>query len=146
MNLLALITRLNKLESKAASQTKTIPAAAAGVTVTAAGGGSYAKGAYAEVVAASGVTTNYRPTALVINLISAVDEYEIDIATGTAAAEVVVSTHKFSALAANGNARIELGSIVNVSKNIRLAARIGCNDAVARTIKLSAEYIDNQPA
>lgn len=146
MNLLALVTRLNNLESQFAYQTKVVPASATGVNVTCGVGATMSsKGAYVEVIAASGVTTKYRPMALVINLISGVDEYEIDLATGGAGSEVIVSTHKFAANAANAAVRIELSSIADVAKNVRFAARIGCTDSSGRTIKLSLEYIDNQP-
>lgn len=143
MNLLALVTKIDRLLKEQDSQVKIIPAAGAGVTVTAHAGGSYARGAWVELVPASTVTTDSKVRTLVCELMSAVDEYEIDIGTGGAGAEVVVSTHKVTALAANGGARVTVGSMATIPANTRVAVRIGCLDAVARTMAVSAEYIDS---
>ena len=128
---------LDRIQQNFSKQPKVIPAGAAGVTATANAAGGYAKGAYVELAAASVITTKYKPTALVIDNISAADEYEVELASGGAGSETTIGTFKFGA-----EGRIQIPSIAAVDANTRLAARIGCNDAVARTANISVEYID----
>ena len=123
------------------SQIKAHPPELAAVTVT--GGADLAtKGVYAEVVAALAITTKYRPVALVIDSVSAIDDLEIDIATGAAAAEVVVSTHRISPTAIGDCRRIPIPSIADIAANTRLAVRAS-SAAGATTLDVSIEYIDN---
>ena len=137
MNLLALVTRILRVEKLFTSQTKVYPSEAAGVTVTAAAGGGFAKGTYAQVVPVATITTVHRVTAIVVDNPSAADEYEIDIATGLAASEVVVGTIKVT-----GAGRYQF-NCANIDANTRIAARIGCLDAVARTAGITFEYSDD---
>lgn len=137
MNLLALTARLDRLEQLTTSETKTAPAAAAGVTTTCNAAANFVKGAYAQIVPAAGITTRFRPSAIVVDNPSAADEYEIQLAKGAAAAEVVVCTIKVT-----GAGRYPINCDY-VEANTRIAARAGCLDAVARTIGVTIEYADN---
>lgn len=144
-NNLSLTAKLDTLKSNqtklleyANSEPKIYPDTAVGVTVTAAGGGTFARGAYSQIVAAAGIATKFRITAIVVQNVSAADEWEIDLAAGTAASEVDFATFKFV-----GDGRVEISSIADVAAGARLAARIGCLDAVARTAKITVEYIDS---
>ena len=136
-DLAALTALLDEVLEERNVEPKVIPALAAGATVTAAAAGAYAKGAYVELVAAAGITTTYKPIGLVIDNMSAADEFEIELARGAPAAEIVIGTFKFGA-----DGRLAIPSLRRLDANMRLAARVGCFDAVARTVNISVEYID----
>tara|TARA_R110002020_G_scaffold389685_1_gene600271 strand:+ start:76 stop:498 length:423 start_codon:yes stop_codon:yes gene_type:complete len=138
MNLLALTARLDRLEQTQNSVPGVKPAGAAGVTATAHAGGSFARGAYIEIAAASSITSKYRPTAVILDNLSAGDEFEVDLAVGGAGSETVVATIRVCE-----HGRKILTSCPYVDANARLAARIGCRDAVARTAGISVEFIDS---
>tara|TARA_R110000751_G_scaffold76798_3_gene154772 strand:- start:393 stop:818 length:426 start_codon:yes stop_codon:yes gene_type:complete len=137
MNLLALVARLQKFLEYLQSEPKVYPDTAVGVEATAAAGGAFARGAYVQIVPASTITTRMRPNAIIISNPSAADEWEIDIATGSALSEVDVGTFKF-----NGAETVVIPCIAEIDANVRIACRIGCFDAVARTAEVSLGYID----
>jgi len=136
MNLLALVTRLDKLKAYQTSTTKLYPGEAAGVTATANGAGGFAKGTYAQISSGLVFATRYKPTAIIVTNASAVDEYEIDLATGAAASEVLGGTFKVT-----GNGRYPI-TFAEVAEQTRIAVRIGCLDGVARTLEIGIEFID----
>lgn len=137
MNLLATTTRLDRLEQIATATVKVAPAAAAGVTATAHAGGAFAKGAYVQIIPAAAVTSRFRLSAIISDNQSAADEYEIDIAKGLAAAEVIIATIK---VPEHGRFLISSDYLL---PGTRISARIGVRDAVARTCDISVEFSDN---
>lgn len=112
------------------------PNLAAGATATAdAAGWTY--GLYAEV-AAAGPANAYKVTGICVDSPSAGDLYQVEIATGAGAAEVPYATIKFECSTDAGFV-IPLvltgaGEIVGAT---RIAARIACAGAVARTLGIS---------
>tara|TARA_R110000751_G_scaffold81024_5_gene163242 strand:+ start:6953 stop:7390 length:438 start_codon:yes stop_codon:yes gene_type:complete len=141
MNLLALVAKLDRLLRGLDSEVKTYPTTAAGVVVTA-GAATYAKGGtWVEVIPASTVTTDFKPVAIVAEIISTIDEYELEIASGLAAAEVVISTHKFANIANLGTARVQIASIATQPANTRLSLRLSSKDG-SNTASVSLEYVD----
>jgi hypothetical protein len=141
MNLLALTARLDRLLQYLDSQVKTYPTTAVGVTATA-GAATYAKdGTWVEIIPASTVTTDYSVVAMALDIITTVDEYEIELGTGTAASEVVVSTHKFASAITSGETRIDISSMAQIPANTRLAVRLSSKDG-SNSANVSVEYID----
>lgn len=136
-NLLALVSRLDRIESETNTVPSIVPSGATGVTLTAAAGGAFARGAYAELAAASAISSKYKPVAVIVEAVSAADEYEIDLAVGLAGSEADIGRIRVT-----GAGRYTLPSCSYGSANARLAARVGCFDAVARTANIAVEYID----
>ena len=135
---------LTDVSESASSIVKTAPPAAAGVTVTAGAAGLANKGAYAQVLATGAITTKSKFVAVCVSNPSALDDFEIDLATGAGGAEVVKSTHRFSLDGVNDSARIMIpSSPVNSGPpaNTRLAARVS-STAGGTTADVCIEYID----
>jgi hypothetical protein len=113
---------------------KVIPSAAAGITVTA-GGSVWANGSWAQLRAASGA-------ALVIvgvvfgNPLTGAD-YELDLGTGGAGSEVVITTLRLTLSSQGMPSFLMLPTpLDNVAASTRLAARLRCS-TVSNTIVLS---------
>ena len=118
---------------------KPIPPAAVGVTVTA-GSPAWASGTWVTVRAATGaalVLTAVEPGGL-----SAAGDYEVDLGTGTAGAEVVITTLRIS----TSNNQFGAGHwlpnpLDNVGAGVRLAARLRCSTASA-TARVSVTALE----
>jgi len=100
----------------------TYPPNAAGVTITSAAG-AYTKGDYTEIIPVDTILTQYYITGITISNMTVNTDYELDIATGLAAAEVIIAT--VSHMTDNTNLAHEcLFPIpIKISSNIRISAR-----------------------
>lgn len=137
MNNLSLAARLDRIEALADTVPSIVPSGATGITATAAAGGAFARGAYAEIAAANAITSKYKVVSVTVEAVSATDEYEIDLAVGGAGSESVITRVRVT-----GAGRHTVPSSGYGAAGDRLSARIGCLDAVARTANISVEYID----
>jgi len=100
----------------------TYPSNAAGVTITSAAG-AYTKGNYTEIIPVDTILTQYYITGITISNMTVNTDYELDIATGAAAAEVIIAT--VSHMTDNTNLAYEciFHIPIKVSSNIRISAR-----------------------
>lgn len=100
----------------------TYPSNAAGVTITS-GAGAYTKGAYTGIIPVNTILTQYFITGVTLSNLTVNTDYELDIATGLAASEVIVAT--VSHMTDNINLAHEcLFPIpIKISSNTRISAR-----------------------
>jgi len=100
----------------------TYPPNAAGVTITSAAG-AYTKGNYIEIIPVNTISTQFFITGVTLSNLTVNTDYELDIATGLAAAEVIVAT--VSHITDNTNLAHEcLFPIpIKISSNTRISAR-----------------------
>jgi len=114
---------------------KVLPPAAVGVTLTA-GGGAWTSGTWGQLRAATGAALVI--TGVVFGNPSVLNAaYELDLGTGAAAAETVITTIRFSA----GGTAVGFPShlclptpLDNVAASTRLAARLRCATASATVV------------
>jgi hypothetical protein len=106
---------------------KVIPPAAAGITVTS-GGSAWANGTWAQLRAATGAALVI--VGIVFGAPSATAEYELDLGTGGAGAEAVITTLRL-ALSNQGMPSVLMlpTPLDNVAASTRLAARLRCATA-----------------
>jgi hypothetical protein len=106
---------------------KVIPPAAAGVTLTA-GGSAWANGSWGQLRAASGAALVI--VGLVFGNPSASAEYELDLGTGAAGAEVVITTLRLTVSNQGMPSVVMLPNPLDtVAASTRLAARLRCATA-----------------
>ena len=100
----------------------TYPSNASGVTITSAAG-AYTKGDYTEIIPVDTILTQYFITGITISNMTVNTDYELDIATGLAAAEVIIAT--VSHMTDNTNLAYEciFHIPIKVSSNTRISAR-----------------------
>ena len=100
----------------------TYPPNAAGVTITSAAG-TYTKGSYTEIIPVNTISTQFFITGVTLSNLTVNTDYELDIATGAAASEVIIAT--VSHMTDNTNLAHEcLFPIpIKVSSNTRISAR-----------------------
>jgi hypothetical protein len=111
---------------------KALPPAAAGVTVTA-GGSAWASGSWAQLRTASGAALVI--VGVVFGAPSAGAEYELDLGTGAASSETVITTLRCTTGTSAAPAVVLLQlPLDNVAASIRLAARLRCSTASATLI------------
>ena len=109
------------------------------ITVTAdASGWTY--GPYVEIIPASTITDYFDIHFVNITQISAVDEYQLDIATGGAGSEVsqaCVSFERSTNFSQEGSQSIQTPVL---AANSRVAVRLACKSTNARTVNIKLEY------
>lgn len=108
-----------------------------GVTATADGAGSK-YGATKEIVAANGITTVFWVVALCVNTASAADQYQVRLVQGAADGTRFWDSGIMDLSAGTANVPpIKLEFPVRLAANTRVACRVACLDAVARTLNVS---------
>lgn len=109
------------------------PANAAPASVQS-GVGAYTKGNYTEVIPVNTVATTFYIVGMYINLQTAAVDYELDIATGAAGAEVVIATESAMYSSTGRSFDMAFPIPIKVAANTRVAVR--CSDAVGSKITL----------
>ena len=117
-----------------ANPQKTLPAAAVGVTVTA-GGSAWASGSWAQLRSAAGSALVITGVVCGAPSISSAVDYELDLGTGAASAETVISTIRVTAQLQSAPCWFMLPTpLDNVAAGARVAARLRCATASATMV------------
>jgi len=100
----------------------TYPPNAAGVTITSAAG-AYTKGAYTEIIPVDTILTQYFITGVTLSNLTVNTDYELDIATGLAASEVIIATVSHKTDNTNLAHECLFPVPIKISSNTRISAR-----------------------
>ncbi|MCK5601499.1 hypothetical protein KAR91_06515 [Candidatus Pacearchaeota archaeon] len=115
------------------------PTLAAAVTITSSAV-AWTMGNYTEIVPVDTIKTQFFLTGIILNNLVADSEYEVDIATGLAAAEVVIATATHETHDANLSIVIPISPPIKISSNTRLSARAATENAAGDTCTVKLMY------
>ena len=104
-----------------------------GATLTG-GAGAWAAGTYATILAASTATNRFKVNYVIVESMSVTEPMQIDIATGGAGSEVIVTSLK---VAAAGRYPV---NVIDLDKTTRISARLASKSGGADTAVVSVEY------
>ena len=117
-----------------------IPANAAPISLQSAAG-AYNKGNYVEIIPVNSIGFTYYIVGIYINIQTAGVDYEIDVATGLAASEIIIATESASYSSANRSFDMIFPIPIKVAANTRISMR--CSDAAGSNIvKVKLRYKD----
>ena len=116
------------------------PVAADAVTATCNAAAWNVTGAYAEVVPASTITSEFFLDSLVIESVSAADTFLFQVAIGLGGAEVIIAHGRACFGHATNCGTVYIPIRKKIAANARIAVRATCKTAVGLTADVSISY------
>jgi len=101
---------------------------------------AWTMGNYVEIIPVDTITTMYYITGIVINNMVIDTEYEVNVATGLGAAEVIVGTFTHETHDTNLSCIIQLSPPLKISSNTRISVRCATENAIADTCTIKLMY------
>ena len=138
-NALSSKVAFDNLEDSLSGTVNVYPTLANAITVTSSSS-AWTHGSYAEIVPVDTISDAIFVDSVVVEVPSAAGTYQIDLATGAAASEVVVSTVRFAAGHASNHMSLVIPIRKKVLKNVRISARCASKVASAKTLDVSISY------
>tara|TARA_R110000824_G_scaffold178505_3_gene358243 strand:+ start:934 stop:1368 length:435 start_codon:yes stop_codon:yes gene_type:complete len=104
------------------------------------GGAGTDGGAYVEIVAASGITSEFRITSVVVSGFESATRYTITVATGVTSSEVVIGTFCVTAGATTDTYVVPV-SMANIPANTRVSMRSAVLTGNDQTCTVAINYV-----
>ena len=111
-----------------------------GIQLTSDGSTAGTAGSYVEVVAASGITSDFRITSVMADSFSAATRLHITVATGTASSEVEIGTF-IVGVGATATAPTIPVSMANIPANTRVAMKVAAQSGTSVTCRVNINYV-----
>ena len=111
-----------------------------GIQLTSDGSTAGTAGSYVEVVAASGITSDFRITSVMADSFSAATRLHITVATGTASSEVEIGTF-IVGVGATATAPTIPVSMANIPANTRVAMKVSAQSGTGVTCRVNINYV-----
>ena len=111
-----------------------------GIQLTSDGSTAGTAGSYVEVVAASGITSDFRITSVMADSFSAATRLHITVATGTASSEVEIGTFVVG-VGATATAPTIPVSMANIPANTRVAMKVAAQSGTSVTCRVNINYV-----
>ena len=109
-------------------------------TATSGEGGAGTVGAYVEIVAADGITSEFRITSVVVSGFESATRYTITVATGVASSEVAIGTFCVTAGATTDTYVVPV-SMANIPANTRVIMRSAVLTGNDQTCTVAINYV-----
>ena len=111
-----------------------------GIQLTSDGSTAGTAGSYVEVVAASGITSDFRITSVMADSFSAATRLHVTVATGTASSEVEIGTFVVG-VGATATAPTIPVSMANIPANTRVAMKVAAQSGTSVTCRVNINYV-----
>ena len=132
--------KINLINEQVHSASHDIYPTLAGAVALTSSAVAWTQGAYTEVLPVSTIKNRFFITGIILNNMVIDSEYEVDIATGAAASEVVMVTVSHETHDTNLSCIIPISPPIKISSNTRISARCASENAAGDTCTIKLMY------
>ena len=111
-----------------------------GIQLTSDGSSAGTAGSYVEVVAASGITSEFRITSVMVDSFSAATRLHVTVATGASSSEVEIGTFVVG-VGATATAPTIPVSMANIPANTRVSMKVSAQSGTGVTCRVNINYV-----